>query len=130
MRAALIASFAALAVAAPAPAVTKAEVVDVYVTVYDDGTPAGPTPEPEPEKKHWGGWGNWGAPAAPVDVPAAPVEAAPEAPAAPATPYSGGGATSGDYQTAVVEHHNAHRANHSADALVWDSNLANIAMQI
>lgn len=34
------------------------------------------------------------------------------------------------YQNTVIKHHNIHRANHSAPALVWDSQLAAIAQSI
>ncbi|CAD0045891.1 unnamed protein product [Aureobasidium pullulans] len=34
------------------------------------------------------------------------------------------------YQQRVVDHHNVHRANHSAPALTWDTDLANTAAKI
>jgi uncharacterized protein YkwD len=37
---------------------------------------------------------------------------------------------SSSYAQSVLAQHNIHRANHSADALTWDDNLANIAQQI
>jgi len=35
-----------------------------------------------------------------------------------------------EYQSALLEHHNIHRSNHSAPDVTWDSNLANIANEI
>lgn len=55
-------------------------------------------------------------------APAATTEASTTA-AAPA-----GKATT--YQQRVVDHHNVHRANHSAPALTWDTDLANTAAKI
>jgi uncharacterized protein YkwD len=37
---------------------------------------------------------------------------------------------SSSYAQSVLAQHNIHRANHSADALTWDDNMANIAQQI
>lgn len=132
MRYTLIAATLAAAVAAaPAPAVTVTEVVDVWKTVYDDGTPV-ETEAPSADYGHsWGG--DWSAPAPePVAAAPAPYTPTPEAsPSAPASGYSGSGqATSGDYGDAVVQHHNAHRANHSAPALEWDAGLAATAEKI
>ena len=134
MRAAVLAALAAVAVAAPAPAVTVTEIVDVWTTVYDDGTPV------ETEAPKWEGkpdYGNWSPPAAsapePVAAAPAPYSPAPEASPAPSTggSYSGAGqATPADYSEAVVVHHNAHRANHSAPDLAWDAGLAATAQKI
>ncbi|KAL8814406.1 MAG: hypothetical protein Q9223_006362 [Gallowayella weberi] len=43
---------------------------------------------------------------------------------------SGGDVGSEGYKSAVLEHHNIHRANHSADALEWDETLAGYAEQV
>lgn len=143
MRAAILVALAVVAAAAPAPEppiATVTQVVDITKYVYEDGTPVEEPVETEAPK--WGGkpdYGNWGPPAAaPEPVAAAPVpetyEPAP-APAAPQAPaggsYSGAGqATPADYSEAVVAHHNAHRANHSAPALSWDAGLAATAEKI
>ncbi|KAI9831088.1 MAG: hypothetical protein M1826_003986 [Phylliscum demangeonii] len=37
---------------------------------------------------------------------------------------------SGNYQSKCLDHHNAHRANHSAPALEWDADLESIAKEI
>jgi uncharacterized protein YkwD len=37
---------------------------------------------------------------------------------------------SSSYVQSVLAQHNIHRANHSANALTWDDNMANIAQQI
>lgn len=91
-----------------------------------------PTPEPEP------------APAPveseePLSIPqtygqaVVPTEAPKPAPPAPSPsaiqqPTSGGG--SNPYQQACLNHHNQHRANHSAPALVWDIGLENAAREV
>lgn len=56
---------------------------------------------------------------------AAPTTAAPTT-AAPATSSP----ASGDYQSAVLFHHNVHRTNHSAPALTYDATLAGYALQV
>lgn len=38
--------------------------------------------------------------------------------------------TTGSYQETVLYHHNVHRANHSAPALVWNQDLADTALNI
>jgi hypothetical protein len=164
MRATIVAALIGLAAAAPA--VVYTEVVDVYTTVFEDGS--SPDPTPAPAAPHYGHghhhpWGSWGAPAADTPAPVAdtpapvadtpapvadtPAPAAPEvvpttpawspaAPAAtaaspPAGSYTGAGdATPSDYSAAVVAHHNAHRANHSAPDLTWDAGLASTAQKI
>lgn len=94
-------------------------------------------------------------PTAPVD-PATPTSAAapawtpantPESPASPAStptsapvasawtsapPTASSSSPSGpnSYAQAILDQHNNHRQNHSAPALVWDDNMANIAQQI
>ncbi|KAI4259649.1 MAG: hypothetical protein L6R42_004473 [Xanthoria sp. 1 TBL-2021] len=64
----------------------------------------------------------------------APEEKAPEEkPATSSPPQSTGasGETGTDgYKSAVLEHHNIHRANHSASDLEWDDTLAQYAEQV
>ena len=48
---------------------------------------------------------------------------------AQSTGASGETGTEG-YKSAVLEHHNIHRANHSASALEWDDTLADYAAQV
>lgn len=60
-------------------------------------------------------------------VPTAAPEPAPS-PSAIQNPTSGGGST--PYQQACLNHHNQHRANHSAPALVWDTGLENAAREV
>jgi hypothetical protein len=72
-------------------------------------------------------------PAAPVSTPVptttAPAAAAwSAAPAASSAPASGGSVSS--YAQAILDQHNNHRMNHSANALTWDDNMASIAQQI
>jgi len=138
MRCVILAALAVVAAAAPAPAVTITEVVDVYQTVYDDGTPV-ETEAPQPKfegRPNWGGKPDYDysppeAVPEPVAAAPAPYEPAPAAPAPAGGSYSGAGqATPGDYSDAVVAHHNAHRANHSAPALTWDAGLAATAEKI
>ncbi|KIV99947.1 uncharacterized protein PV09_08464 [Verruconis gallopava] len=125
MRATIIAALAA--VAAAAPAVTYTEIVDVYTTVWDDGSSV-ETPAPSPDYAQ--SWGNWDTPAAsPTPVQAATTWAPSPAASSASNSYSGQ-ATSPDYSTAVVQHHNAHRANHSAPDIVWDDSLAATALKI
>jgi uncharacterized protein YkwD len=122
-------------------AVTVTDVTDVYTTVYADEAAA---PAPTNTVKHHH---KASTPAAPVvtvtstpaayssvsvytpSVQAAPVasttaasSAAPVATAASSAPN--------DYAQAVVDHHNVHRANHSAPSLVWDAGLAATALKI
>lgn len=130
MRATIVAALAGLAAAAPAVVVT--DVVDVYTTVWDDGS-SQPTETPSPPAGHYGGGGSWGQPAQAAPSPAwTPAAASPSPAASPAAgSYTGAGqATPSDYSSAVVAHHNAHRANHSAPDIAWDDNLASIAQQI
>lgn len=145
MRATILAALAAVAVAAPAPVVTVTDVVEVWATVYDDGTPA------ETGAPKWPGAAaattedcadsapSWPAPSQTAPAWSAPAQAAPawSAPteAAPSSggsgSYSGAGqATPSDYSGAVVAHHNAHRANHSAPDIAWDEGLAATAQKI
>lgn len=50
-----------------------------------------------------------------------------EAPKSTAAAPVSGDISLADYQTAVVDHHNLHRSNHSAPALQWDTTLAQYA---
>jgi hypothetical protein len=147
----VVVALAALAQAAPLEdrAVTVTEVTDVYTTVYDDSpAAAAPAPTTTAEVKWWKFRGKGkGKPTTSVvyvtptaePVPeattAAPVADSPspsyQAPAATPTAASGGGYTGGnDYAKSVTDHHNAHRANHSAPALEWDDALAATALKI
>lgn len=58
-----------------------------------------------------------------------PVVSSAPAPA-PASTSVAAAKAPGDYAQTVVDHHNAHRANHSAGALVWDAGLAATALKI
>lgn len=62
--------------------------------------------------------------AAPAPAPSSSSSAA----AAPQPTSYGGTATT--FQQAVVDHHNYHRANHSAPNIAWDQTLADTAMTI
>ena len=46
------------------------------------------------------------------------------------TTSNAAGAVATTYQQVVLDHHNVHRANHSASAVTWDTNLASIALSI
>jgi uncharacterized protein YkwD len=156
----VIGALAAFANAVPVQerAVTVTEVTDVYTTVYDDGSDvAAPTTT---TKAWWWKGNHHGkhttaaaVPTVTVSTPDAavtPVYTPPAAdpttpayttPAAdPTTPaYSTPAATSaaavvtstgGSYSQLIVDHHNAHRANHSAPALAWDDAVAATALKI
>ncbi|KAL8844154.1 MAG: hypothetical protein Q9176_001560 [Flavoplaca citrina] len=77
-------------------------------------------PQPEPEK-------------APEQQQAPEQKAPEEKPATSSPPQSSGASgetgTEG-YKSAVLEHHNIHRANHSVSALEWDDSLASYAEQV
>jgi uncharacterized protein YkwD len=125
-------------------AVTVTDVTDVYTTVYADG---GAAPAPTNTVKHHH---KASTPAAPVvtvtSTPVAyssvayssvytpPVQAAPVASttaASSAAPVATVASSApNDYAQTVVDHHNAHRANHSAPSLVWDAGLAATALKI
>ncbi|KAF2397119.1 PR-1-like protein [Trichodelitschia bisporula] len=136
----IIAGIVAVVAAAPA-GYTVTQVTDVYTTVYEDQV------APTPASGGFKGWWKKGKPAAaattvvtyviptpaaaPVDTPAAAPADTYSAPASEAAPVSTGGSSApNSYAQTVVDHHNAHRANHSAPALVWDDSLASIAQQI
>jgi len=139
-------------------AYTVTEVTDVYTTIYED-SPADSAPTTATKKQWWWkGKHNTDAaaaatsvvvvtatPAAPAPAYSAPAAPAPEAPSAVYTPEAAPVASSapaapapttasvsapGDYAQTVVNHHNAHRANHSAPALQWDAALAATALKI
>ncbi|CAO1602242.1 hypothetical protein XANCAGTX0491_005868 [Xanthoria calcicola] len=73
-------------------------------------------------------------PAAQPVAEKAPEQQAPEqkpATSAPTQSTGASGETGTDgYKSAVLEHHNIHRANHSASALAWDDTLAQYAEQV
>jgi len=103
-------------------------------------------------------WGNWGqsadpayttsaaapawtpssswtpeAPASTPESPASPASTPTSTPAASAwssAPTTAGSSAPNSYAQAILDQHNNHRQNHSAQALVWDDNMANIAQQI
>ncbi|CAK1361800.1 hypothetical protein CB0940_02871 [Cercospora beticola] len=146
MRSTLIsAAFAAgaLAVPAQAPAGYGAPQVDVQtaydvvykteiVTVTAGGQPPAYTPESKPT--HYGHKSKKPVTttqeAAPPAYTPPTYEPAPkpETPApAPSTPS---GPASGSYADICLHHHNIHRANHSAPALVWSDELAATAKKI
>ncbi|KAL8780189.1 MAG: hypothetical protein Q9213_006587 [Squamulea squamosa] len=76
----------------------------------------------------------------PAPVPEkAPEPKAPEQPAPeqkpqtqsqPQTTGASGDTGTEGYKSAVLEHHNIHRSNHSANDLVWDDTLAEYAAQV
>lgn len=139
---------------APAPAQTVAPVVvrhrryrhrtrtsTVIVTASPDPVPS-PSPEPAPEP----------VPSSSVEAPEQQVQPSssysepetstvprqelalapspvPEPKPAPSPPAQQGGSNLNTYQKACLDHHNQHRANHSAPAMVWDPELENIARQ-
>ncbi|GIZ46348.1 hypothetical protein CKM354_000947600 [Cercospora kikuchii] len=144
MRSTLIsAAFAAgaLAVPAQAPAGYGAPQVDVQtaydvvykteiVTVTAGGQPPAYTPESKPT--HYGHKSK--KPVTTTEEAAPPAytpptyEPAPE-PETPA-PSTPSGPASGSYPDVCLYHHNIHRANHSAPALVWSEELAATAQKI
>ena len=92
----------------------------VWVTV--DGpapTPAAAavqTPQAAPHAAH-----NKPAQQSPAPAPQSP------SPAAAAGPAPAAVGASNAYQSTVLNHHNLHRANHSAPPLVWSEDMASIA---
>lgn len=109
--------------AAPVVVVTETPAYEApAATTPTPEAPAATTPTPE-------------APAATTpayEAPAAttPVVSAAPAPAATSAAASAAAKAPTDYAQTVVDHHNAHRANHSAPALVWDAGLAATALKI
>lgn len=82
-------------------------------------TPVEPVPEPEPTTTTSEG----------LPIPTFEPEPEPEPSSttvepAPSPSPEPGDPSLGEYETTMLEQHNLHRANHSADALTWDSDLA------
>lgn len=80
--------------------------------------PPAKAPEPAPEPK---------APA-PAPAPAPPSEPAPNADL-PTKYVANLDTTSDTYKGLVLQHHNIHRSNHSAEDVTWDDQLASYAEQ-
>lgn len=106
----------------------------------------------------WGNWGQWSTPADPATSTATatsdawvaysystPAAAAASTPAATTTapaawssapaawssaPAASSGGSVSSYAQAILDQHNNHRSNHSANPLVWDNDLANTAQTI
>nr|ACM90103.1 candidate effector 14 [Venturia inaequalis] len=70
------------------------------------------------------------APAPVVSSAPAPVVSSAPAPAATSAAVSAAAKAPTDYAQKCVDHHNAHRANHSAGTLEWDAGLAATALKI
>lgn len=112
---------------------------DIYtVTVTETGWGAKAT-------GGWGGWGNWGQwstsadPTTPTATSDAWVASSYSTPAAATTtaaaawssaPAAPSGGSVSSYAQAILDQHNNHRSNHSANPLVWDNDLANTAQTI
>jgi Cysteine-rich secretory protein family len=94
-------------------------------------------------------WGPWGQSVDPTTTPTSAAAPAwtpssswtSEAPASTSTstpaavgwssaPAAASSSAPNSYAQAILDQHNNHRQNHSAQALVWDDNMANIAQQI
>jgi uncharacterized protein YkwD len=151
MRSFIIAgALAAMVSAAPLQeraAVTVTDVTDVYTTVWEDEAAAEPT-----ATKVWGhGHKHYTAVEAATTVVVTPTPEAAAAwtpaPAAPSAAYSSPAANApaaapsvaaaasspsapDSYSQTVIDHHNAHRANHSASPITWDAGLAATAQTI
>jgi uncharacterized protein YkwD len=65
-------------------------------------------------------------PQAPASTPTSTAATWSSAPAAASSSAS----SPNSYAQAILDQHNNHRSNHSAQALVWDDNMASIAQQI
>ncbi|KAF2216257.1 hypothetical protein CERZMDRAFT_116355 [Cercospora zeae-maydis SCOH1-5] len=144
----------ALAVPAQAPAGYGAPQVDVevsydvvyqteVVTVTAGGQPPAYTPQVKP---HYGHKSKqvfttvvqaappaYTPPPAPPSPPTYEQPSPPPAPApapAPSPSSAPSGPASGSYADVCLYHHNLHRQNHSAPALVWDDGLAATAQKI
>ncbi|UKZ95012.1 uncharacterized protein TrAFT101_009861 [Trichoderma asperellum] len=99
----------------PAPAAPETTTVIVPAVQAPKASPevavqASPKPSPKPS---------------PSPVAASPKPAASSPAASSSSSSSSSGAT--DYQSAMLNEHNIHRANHSAPALEWDDQLAGFA---
>ncbi|KAM0264155.1 hypothetical protein ACHAQJ_000901 [Trichoderma viride] len=94
--------------ASPKPSPQPAPAPEVVAAPSPKPSPK-PSPSPSPSPK--------------------PVAAASPKPAAAASPAASPAASSSgsNYQSAIVNEHNIHRANHSAPALEWDDTLAGFA---
>jgi uncharacterized protein YkwD len=105
--------------AAPAAAAPQTVVTTVVTEV------AKPSPSPSPKASPAVAQAPAAAPAAaPASSPAAAPASSPAAAPASSPAASSGGS---DYQSAIVNEHNIHRANHSSPALEWDDTLAGFA---
>jgi uncharacterized protein YkwD len=70
-------------------------------------------------------------PAPPVDIPEVltPPPASPPPPPPPPPPQQQTPSAGDDYSGTMLQHHNVHRANHSANDLGWSDQLAGYALQ-
>jgi uncharacterized protein YkwD len=128
-------------VAAPAPTsyATPVEQPAPVVTVVSSATSApvaaSSSAEPKaaiPPQGYTSAWTSYWT-VTPSAAPTTVVAASSAAPAATTEASSTIAAPAGKattYQERVVDHHNVHRANHSAPALEWDSALASTAAKI
>lgn len=127
-----IAAFAASAIAVPFAENKRAleyENEVVYVTNVVTVTAYGSAPTEPAKAPHYGHKTTVTQAAqatAPVYSAPAPVYSAPSSSA----PSSGNVGPSTDYQSAVVNSHNLHRANHSAPAVTWSDELYNCAKTV
>ncbi|EON61764.1 hypothetical protein W97_00980 [Coniosporium apollinis CBS 100218] len=110
-------------VAAPAPTSEQPTFVTVPTTTEAPATSEVPATSEAPVTSETPATS---AAPAPTEAPA-PSEAPVTSEAAAPAPTSG---RPTGYADLVLRHHNVHRANHSAPALVWDENLAAIAREI
>ncbi|KEQ85800.1 PR-1-like protein [Aureobasidium pullulans EXF-150] len=118
--------------------VTETEGVTVPVTVsaaaattpVEQSAPAATT-EAVLTSQHYGHRHSWSKAAQSSAAPVVTVVTS-EAPAATvaSTTAAAPAGKATTYQQRVVDHHNVHRANHSAPALTWDTDLANTAAKI
>ncbi|PNP48900.1 hypothetical protein TGAMA5MH_00058 [Trichoderma gamsii] len=105
----------------PAPAAPQTSTVIVVEAPKSSPAPA-PSPEvavkssPKPSPKP-----------SPSPVAASPKPAASSPAASSSSSSSSSSSGSNDYQSAMLNEHNIHRANHSAPALEWDDQLAGFA---
>lgn len=102
----------------PSPAPAAPETTTVVVPVVQAPKSPAPAPSPEvaakPSPK-------------PSPSPSPSPAASPKPAASPAASSSSSSSGATDYQSAMVNEHNIHRANHSAPALEWDDQLAGFA---
>jgi uncharacterized protein YkwD len=121
----------------PAPATTEAPVVTVVSSATSAPAAASTTAEPKAAIPAQGGYPSaWTSywtvtpSAEPTTVVAASSSAAPAASTEASSTIAAPAGKATTYQQRVVDHHNVHRANHSAPALQWDSQLASTAAKI